>query len=305
MRKILVTGSQGLVGKRLCQTLRDAGVEVVEIDLNGVGENHGDVRDTALVKARLDAVEGVVHLAAVSRVVWGERDPELCRSVNIDGTKGLIAAAFKQKKKPWILFSSSREVYGESSNIINEEASFAPCGVYAETKVECERLLAEAKKGGLVTGVVRLSNVYGNIDDHEDRVIPAFLRAALLGKPLQVEGSGNAYDFTYLDDTVDGIYRYIKYLDAGKMPGPIQLLTGVSTTLGELARMVVKLTTSDSVIQEAPPRDYGSGKFIGINTKAKRELDWTPQTELSLGLTLLAKAYRQHGLRDDKKQDVV
>jgi UDP-glucose 4-epimerase len=76
MNTMLVTGSKGLVGKKLCAQLRAQNVEVIELDLVGSGLEHGDVINSCDVIARVANVTGIIHLAAVSRVVWGEQDPE-------------------------------------------------------------------------------------------------------------------------------------------------------------------------------------------------------------------------------------
>lgn len=300
MTKILVTGSEGLVGSHLCRLLIQKGYGVVRIDIRGLSEHHGDVRDLVTLRSKMLGVAGIVHLAAVSRVVWGEQNPELCRSVNIDGTAQVIKCALEQQNPPWILFSSSREVYGEGSGKIEETAPFAPCSIYGHTKVAGEELLIDARDQGLRTGIVRLSNVYGRIQDHADRVIPAFVKAAVNDQPLYVEGSYNCYDFTHLHDTVDGILRYAELLQRGsQVIPPIQLLTGISTSLGELAELVVKITQSNSKIVESPPRDYGSGVFSGINLRAQQLLGWLPKIRLEDGISSLAKDFHASKVVDN------
>lgn len=77
MLKILVTGSKGLVGTKLCDLLREKDATVIELDINGKSDEYGDVTNYDNVATRADGVDGIVHLAAVSRVVWGEKDPEM------------------------------------------------------------------------------------------------------------------------------------------------------------------------------------------------------------------------------------
>ena len=61
---------------------------------------------------------------------------------------------------------------------------------------------------------IRLSNVYGSVDDHEDRVVPAFARAAAFGDELRVQGEENTFDFTYIDDVARGIVLLAEFVDA-------------------------------------------------------------------------------------------
>src|SRR5690606_18739564 len=186
--------------------------------------------------------------AAVSRVIWGERDPALCRATNEGGTRNVLHAALASPRRPWIVFASSREVYGEPDALpVGEDAPLRPVNVYGETKIAGERLLEEARGAGLATAIVRLSNVYGSVHDHVDRVVPAFARSALAGDPLRIDGAEHTFDFTHIDDTARGIAAVIDALEAGERRLPaIHLLTGVPTTLGELASAAVDLAASAS-----------------------------------------------------------
>ena len=177
-KTILVTGSCGLVGRRLCASLRSDGISVNELDLRGEGSNYGDITHMADIERAIRNCTGVVHLAAVSRVVWGQRDPDLCWRTNVTGVQNLAQVALAQKSKPWILFSSSREVYGQAPSLpVEETTPLNPLNVYARSKSKGERIVMEACNQGLQTAVVRLSNVYGCTKDHADRVIPAFAKA--------------------------------------------------------------------------------------------------------------------------------
>ena len=87
---ILITGSAGLVGRALTRALRGLGRTVHALDLAASpGPDRGDVRSPPDVARVVAGCAGIVHLAAVSRVVWGERDPQLCRATNEGGTRNV------------------------------------------------------------------------------------------------------------------------------------------------------------------------------------------------------------------------
>jgi nucleoside-diphosphate-sugar epimerase len=296
--RILITGSEGLVGRALGRALTEQGYAVVGIDLRGTGPARGDVRDRGAVAAAMRACNGVVHLAAVSRVIWGERDPALCRATNIDGTRNVLDAAASSSRaaapRPWVLFSSSREVYGQPASLpVAEDAPLAPMNIYGRCKLAGEELMLAARQRGLVTAIARLSNVYGDTRDHADRVIPAFARAAALGQPLRVEGSEHTFDFTHLDDTVRGLVAIIKLLDRGVRDlAPIHLLPGVPTTLGELAALAVELAATDAPIVEAPPRCFDVSRFYGDPRRARELLGWQARVPLRQGLGQLIRDFQ-------------
>jgi len=292
---LLVTGSRGLVGRRLCASLRNDGFSVKELDLLGQGASHGDVTRLANIEAAIQGCAGVVHLAAVSRVVWGQRDLELCWRTNVTGLQNLVHGALAQSSKPWILFSSSREVYGQASSLpVVETAALNPLNVYARSKAEGERLVLEARSQGLQSAVVRLSNVYGCTKDHADRVIPAFARAAVEGLPLRVEGSNHTFDFTHVNDVVRGLRALIRLLESSEqLSHPVHLVSGHPTSLGELAATCCRLAKSGASVTEAAPRSYDVARFYGDPARARELLGWESEISLEVGLTRLIEDFKQ------------
>ena len=113
MGNVLITGSSGLIGTVLRRKLALSGRRVVGLDLRSPADIVLDIRDMAN-RSDLPAISGVVHLAAISGVIHGERNPELCESVNVAGTRAVLEAAANMSSRPWLIYASSREVYGES-----------------------------------------------------------------------------------------------------------------------------------------------------------------------------------------------
>ena len=294
-KTVLVTGSCGLVGRRLCTSLRNDGFSVRELDLLGHGSNRGDVTRLTDIEEAIQNCTGVVHLAAVSRVVWGQRDPDLCWRTNVAGLQNLIRLALAQRSKPWVLFSSSREVYGQAPSLpVAETTALNPLNVYARSKAEGERIVLEARNQGLQTAVLRLSNVYGCTKDHADRVIPAFARAAVEGLPLRVEGSNHTFDFTHVNDVVRGIGALIGLLESGAQSLPaVHLVSGHPTSLGELAAICRRLAKSDAAVNEATPRSYDVARFYGDPSRAQELLGWESEISLEAGLMRLIEDFRQ------------
>lgn len=294
--RVVITGSEGLVGRSLRSALAGCGVAVAGLDVLGAGGEKGDVQDAGRVAAALAGCHGVVHLAAVSRVVWGERDPERCRDTNVGGVRNVIEAAERQPHPPWLIFASSREVYGQPERLpAAEDAPLRPVNVYGRSKVEGERMVREAQRRGLRAATVRLSNVYGATEDHVDRVVPAFARAAVLGSPLRVDGAGHTFDFTHIDDTTRGIVALAGLLANGQAaPPPIQLLTGRPTSLGELAALAVHVAGGErSPVRPAPPRPYDVSHFYGSPARARKLLGWAPRVGLREGLERLIGDFRR------------
>lgn len=292
-RRVLITGSEGLIGSALRAALAARSWEVVGLDLRDKGSERGDVRSPARIRKAMAGCDGIVHLAAVSRVVWGERDPERCWSTNVVGTRYLLEAAGGRNPRPWVLFSSSREVYGQPERLpATEDAPLRPVNVYGRSKAEGERLVMEARHRGLCAATVRLSNVYGSARDHTDRVVPAFAWAALAGSAVRVDGADSEFDFTHVDDVVRGMVAVIDRLDNGQAPPTVHLLTGTPTTLGELATIAIGVAERRLEVVEAPARSFDVARFHGDPSRARELFGWIPRVDLREGFERLVEELR-------------
>ncbi len=296
MTRILITGSAGLIGKSITCLLSKHGYQCIGFDLES--SDPCDIRDYPKLNAMAQTCDGIIHLAAVSRVVWGYKNPELCRDVNIRGTQNVLEAAIHSPRKPWVLFTSSREVYGQQTHFpVKESAPLLPMNSYANSKVQGEKLVDQYREGGLRAAIVRLSNVYGRTDDHKDRVIPAFCQGSLANEALRVEGVNHVFDFTYIDDVIVGLFEVIKKLEKNSVDfSPLQLTSGVGTTLLEAAKICIEYAGNKNSYIEAPSRSYDVNKFYGDPTKAKNILNWEARISLRDGVKKLMEDFIKVGV---------
>jgi len=296
LKKVLVTGSAGLIGSFLVKQLRNNYIEVIELDkrlpTNKIGL--ANVQDANLLNQLIESCQGVVHLAAVSRVIWGEQNPDLCWGVNVQGTQNVLEAAYQAKQKPWVIFASSREVYGQQTILpVTEKADLMPLNTYAKSKVAGEKLVNQYRQLGLTTAILRFSSVYGSAYDHADRVIPAFCRKAAQGEMLRVDGFNNLFDFTHVHDVVNGIIKAINKLqnNISDLP-PIHLTTGIGTSLLQVIGLIEQILNQSIDYKEAPARTYDVHSFCGDPCRAKSLLGWEAEISLMQGLSDLIKQYQ-------------
>ena len=297
MTSILVTGSEGLIGTELRRHLAEYGCDPRRFDLrytNSRGRG-ADVCRLDELRAHMKGVSGVVHLAAISRVILGERDPERCWETNVLGTRNVLEAAGESPQRPWVIMASSREVYGQPTGLpVNEDSPLTPVNMYGRSKVEGERLVLGARESGLRTAVVRFSNVYGSAGDHSDRVVPAFARAAATKAPMRVDGADHTFDFCHVSDAVRGLIGIIELMRNGSanLP-PIHLTTGRPVTLLQLAELANRFGGGASTIVEGPPRNFDVAHFVGDPSRARDLLGWRAATTLEDGLGRLVADFRQ------------
>jgi UDP-glucose 4-epimerase len=297
MKKILITGSHGLIGSALARALALDGYQVRRLDvrLPSGHRDHGDVRDLERLKRVARSVDGIIHLAAISRVQWGDLDPDRCWQTNVVGTENVCRAAAASGRRPVVITASSREVYGEPTMLpVHEDAPLAPVNLYGRSKEACERATLAGRDAGLNTAVVRYSNVYGSTEDHRDRVVPAFARAASEGRTMRVCGRRQVFDFTHVNDSARGTIMLLQAMLAGErnLP-PIHFVTGQATTLEQLAHIANHAGGSRSAIIEAPPRTNDVATFVGDPDRADQLLGWRATVAIEAGVRQLLHEFAE------------
>src|SRR5512145_470793 len=231
--RVLITGSSGQIGTNLGLSLQNQGHFVFGVDkrpntwtneiptllqdLSIPQQNYLRGIGAAEYPSDLDVV---VHLAANAKVHELVEEPRRALD-NITITFNVLEFC-RQNNVP-IIFSSSREVYGDIHRYITEEshADFAFTeSPYSASKISGEALIySYAQCYDMRYIVFRFSNVYGRYDidiERMERVIPLFIRKIKNGEPITIYGKEKVLDFTYVDDCVDGIIRGVQHLVNGK-----------------------------------------------------------------------------------------
>jgi len=285
MDKILVTGSAGLIGSRTVEKLKKQGYEVIDCDLRFIDNPLSFFSEE--VRTILETCDGIIHLAAISRVLHGEQFPELCEEVNVKGTLKFLEFYKNLPNQPWLIYGSSREVYGEQESLpVSENAKFNPVNKYAKGKVTIENIVNDFKKLGLNTAILRFSNVYGGVLDHYDRVVPAFCINALRNETIRIDGKECVFDFTYVEDVVGGIMLVVNQMsNSQKINSAIHFTSGRGCNLQELAKIIIDITHSKSSIHYHPPRNFDVSRFYGDFSNAEKLLGWKPKHSLEEGVS--------------------
>ena len=299
--KILVTGSSGTIGTRLCERLMEEGRIVVGVDLQGNPWNgdvdaitvRADLRDPSLNQLeKLPFIPDlVVHLAAHARVYELVKDPARAQE-NVAMTFNILEYC-RRKGIKRIIFASSREIYGNSHQIVYKEDdarlthSESP---YSASKMAGEALVhAYNQCYGIAPVILRFSNVYGCYD-MSDRVVPLFIRQTLEKRPLLVFGKEKVLDFTYIDDAVSGISRTIdRFEDVSGQT--FNISSGEGTPLVEIAQKIRALLGGTNEILTQDNRPGEVVKYIADISKAKKFLQYTPQVPIDRGLSLAVSWY--------------
>lgn len=304
---ILLTGSSGTIGTRLFEKLAAEGYNVIGADKRKNNWNTSlnarttivDLLNSSNLKKLPRESDLIIHLAANARVYELVKNPELAFE-NMNITSNILEFA-RENRIGGIIFSSSREVYGNLRNkeeIEESDMRIENCeSPYAASKISSEALLHSYRKVyGLEFVILRFSNVYGMYDD-SDRVIPLWIRQTLNRENLVVFGEGKSLDFTYIDDTVEGITRVIDRFEnvAGQT---FNIASGKGVKLSYVANMIKRLlgNGSKTIIKENRPGEVW--KFTANISKARKLLQYEPKIDLDEGLSRTVQWYKEYFGRD-------
>jgi UDP-glucuronate 4-epimerase len=238
-------------------------------------------------------VDVIVHLAARAGVRPSIADPLAYQHTNILGTQKMLDFA-AQKKVPQFVFASSSSVYGENKNMPwKEEEPLLPISPYAMTKLSGE--MAGHVYSSLTGNrfiALRFFTVYGP-GQRPDLAIHRFTKAMLQHKPVTMFGDGStSRDYTYVDDIVQGVAAAIDY--TGSQFEIVNLGNSYAVSLKDLIAGLEKSTGQKANINQQPEQPGDLRQTFADISKAKRLLQYNPQTSLEEGLRLFHDWYRQH-----------
>jgi UDP-glucose 4-epimerase len=292
MDNILVTGGAGFIGSHLVKALVEQGYSVSIIDnlsrgnrqnikksLQSVELIESDIQDEEILEYSIKKADMVFHLSALSRVLPCINDPGLCFRNNIYGTELVTRYCTKYEKK--MIFSSSREVYGNSMTLpVHETFSMNPENPYGASKIAGEAIIkAFSKTFGLNYFILRLANVYG-FNDFE-RVIPTFIQKAMTDQDIQIFGGGQKIDFIFIDDVIEA---FLKTLNTDTKDKICNIGSGTGTDLKTLAELIIGKLSSNSKIVFKDPRKGEVERYVADITYAKNVLNWEPKFSLDSGI---------------------
>ena len=279
--RILVTGGAGFIGHYLVERLarnHKGAVTVVDNLHRGDAANlepcardiifrRQDIRDRSALDEAMRGCEVVFHLAAQSSVLGSIQDTEYSCATNVLGTFHVLEAA-RQAGVKRVVFTSSREVYGEPESIpVTETAPLRPKNPYGASKAAAEMYCRAFGQNDLEVVVLRLANVYGPRDT--DRVIPLFVERSLRGLPLFLYDGTQILDFVWIDIVVDAL---VKAASGEFSPEPLNIGSGKGTTIANLAKRILDLTNSRSLLKIEKRRGVEVSRFVADTTRARARL---------------------------------
>jgi UDP-glucuronate decarboxylase len=234
-------------------------------------------------------VDQIYNLACPASPVHYQFDPVQTTKTSVHGSINMLGLAKRLKIK--ILQASTSEVYGDPRVHPQTETYWGhvnPVGVrscYDEGKRCAETLFFDYhRQHNMPIKVARIFNTYGpHMHPNDGRVVSNFIVQALKDEDLTVYGDGSqTRSFCYVDDLIEGLIRLMESPEG--FCGPVNLGNPTELTMLELAKLILKLTGSQSRLVFKPlPADDPVQRQPDI-TLARSVLGWEPKVPVEEGL---------------------
>ena len=304
MQKVAVTGGAGFIGSHTTETLVKLGKHVCVIDdlSTGFSKNldnlpndqitliDASILDKDALKQAFEGVETVFHLAAKLDVAESMEAPVEYNETNTVGTLRVIRCAHDCGVQN-VVIASSAAIYGDSPVVPKlETMQPEPKSPYAATKLAGEQYAQiYAKPGQLNIAIMRFFNVFGprqSLASSYAGVIPIFMDKASKNESIVIFGDGEqTRDFIFVKDLVDACISAVGQNDI------FNCAYSDPITVNELAKTIIKLSNSGSVIEYLPERNGDVKYSYANNEKIRRVLGFEPKWDLYKGLEETLKTF--------------
>jgi len=313
MRRILVTGATGFVGRHLLALLGST------TDLDVVGTSRqtlageslsgasawyiGDLTDRAFTEKIVREVRPdlVAHLAAQSAVTDSWKDPQTTLVNNLVAQLNVLESLVAHAPRARVLVTGSSQEYGlvQLHELpLTEEAALRPDSPYALSKV-IQDFLGLQYFLGRQLGVIRVRafNLIGP-GQGERFAIPSFARQiaeAELGLGPRLIRVGNLEARRDFTDVRDAVQAYFRLLEMGKVGEVYNVGGGSNRSMREVLDTLVSLAHVPLEVQVDPSRFRPSDVPVVVSDvhKIQQALDWTPTTGLEQSLSDILDEWRK------------
>ncbi len=301
MTRLLVTGADGFIGRRVARLALERGLDVVTL-----ARSEAPAREHAIDTERLvcdlrnrDALSTLLRGRAFDHVFnaagsivhanYQEGGSAVFES-HFDGTRNLVDCLDRDVLQSFVTLGSSDE-YGDHEAPQHESMRERPISPYALAKTAATHLLQTlARTENFPAVILRLFLVYGP-GQKRDRFLPFLIDGCLGGGSVPVSAGEQVRDFTYIDDVVECVFAAMSRDAArGEL---VNIGSGTGVRLREMMQLVHdKIGTGKLEFGAVPYRPGENMTLVADVARARRVLGWRAMTSLSDGLDRTIDWYR-------------
>ena len=287
MKRVLITGASGFIGRNLSEYLLEKKFEIVKMDKVQDSENTicANIQNSDVIEliASLKP-NAVVHLAAQIDVQKSFEDPLEDLLTNCLGTLNVLNGAIKGGVSNFVYITSGGAIYNSEQKLpVSEKGELNPLSPYGISKLAGEFYVKViCKKAKLNWSSLALSNCYGPLSENMNGVIPHWWNNLRKNEVVKIHGAETTRDFIYITDVIKAIHMVLEKPANQRL----NISTGVEISLQELffeMTRVMNLRVEPAIC----PLPKGEVSRSGLdNKKAKKILGWEPEISLKQGIRL-------------------
>lgn len=294
MKRILVTGATGFIGRHTLPLLRERGFEThatcVEVPTEVSPETHWHEYD--LLSQDLDTLCGKIgatHLLHLAWYVhpkdykespenqrWHEASIRLLKAFHTHGGQRAVFAGTNMEYD----WHAGQEFLHETRSPLAQETLYAR--MKNQTRADCESYCHEV---GMQFAWGRIFHLYGP-GESPMRLVPKVISALVTGTKPTLDPNNPSLDFTYVKDVAGAFAALVDC----PVNGTINIASGKATSLSELAKTIADITDTIHLVETTPP---GPVRVVADITRLTKEVGWQHHYDLVSGLRETVASIRQ------------
>lgn len=267
--KVVITGSEGMVGGRLQRALEAKGFELVCTNFDLAEPEYPDLK--------LDEEYFIIHVA-------GEKtnNPTALSRNNVLATNFVIDNLCSQELCKGLIYFSSIAVFGIQDEVITEESEKKPDNFYGFSKLICENLI-QTKLKDKTTVIVRPTNI---IAPNANTLVGQIVHSILTGETFEAWESSlvTKRDYIWIDDVVDGVVKLITMVQNNNKicRNEINFCSGKSFSLRDIIRIIENITNNRLKLRLVKSKGFRSQDLVAATSNYAMILIGDPDINVSL-----------------------
>lgn len=291
MKKVLLTGATGLIGKYAIQPLIDNGFEVFAISSAEKGNSKdnvnwikADLLNSSDIRLLFEQIkpEYLLHFAwdTTPKVYlesnlnfdWLEASLEMLKQFKLNGGKRAVFAGtcfeYKFKDEP-----------------LKEDGELNPTSTYAKCKNHLNQLSTiYSEKNDISFGWGRIFYVYGE-NENPQRLVPVLINNLKNNKEVTITTGELIKDYMFAQDIASG---FVKFLDS-EVRGNVNICTNIPIKVKEIANIIAKRLNKEHLVKFKNQDNNEPKIILGDNTRLSQEVKFTPKYPLEAGLDIIMR----------------
>ena len=296
VKKVLITGGTGFIGRNVVNELINRGYEVHSLvyppfapEQDGLFQYEMNLMDSDAVEEFLQAhnFENLIHLAWYVGKGCHNADENLDWTI---ATLHLLKSFQKYGGKKFLGAGTISEYEYKYGYLLEDYTPASPGTLYGESKNSVYKIAGSfCKKYGMDFKWPRIFNLYGP-NEKPQRLMPAVINSCLKGEDVKVSDCLKFQDYLHVEDTARGIVDVFE----SEIQGAVNICSGKPVQLRYIVNKIAELTEfKGNILWGAIPAAFGDELVVGSNEKLK-SIGWQPKYSLEEGLLQTINWWKQH-----------